>query len=123
MRAERVIDRTKNQNKKVIGDYNPNPILDTRICDVIFPDGLIQQYAANIIAEHMYSQVEKGGHHYQLLESIINHCTDGRVVHGDDGWTTEKNGRKSRNHTTKGWFIFMERKDGTETWVPLKGMK
>ena len=71
----------------------------------------------------MYSQVDKDGHRYQLLESIINHCTDGRSVRGDDEWTTAKNGRKSRKHTMKGWFMCAEWKDGTKTWVPLKDMK
>ena len=89
----------------------------------MFLDGSIQQYAANIIAEHMYSQVDKEGHCYQLLKSMINHRTDGRAVHGDDGWTTAKNGRKSCKHTTKGWFICVEWKDGNEKWVPLKDMK
>ena len=77
MREARVVDRTKNQVGKVIRDHSPNPILDTSIYDVMFPDGSIQQYAANIIAEHMYSQVDEDGNRYQLLESIINHCTDG----------------------------------------------
>ena len=53
MRAARVVDRTNNQDGKLIEDHNLNPILDTGIYDVMFPDGQIQQYAANIIAEHM----------------------------------------------------------------------
>ena len=89
----------------------------------MLPDGSIQQYAANIIAEHMHFQVDKDGQSYQLLESIINHHTDGRSVHGDDGWTTAKNGRKSRKHTTKGWLMCVEWKNRTETYVPLKDMK
>ena len=60
----------------------------------MFPDGSIQQYAANIIAEHMYPQGDEDRHRYQLLESIINHRTDGQAVHGDDGWKIAKNGRK-----------------------------
>ena len=120
MRAERVVDRTKNQDGELIGDHNPDTILDTKIYDVMFPDGSIQQYAANIVAEHMYSQVDEDGHCYQLLESIINHRIDGRVVHGDDGWKIAKNGRKSCNHTTKPCFVCVEWKYGTETWVPFK---
>ena len=85
MRSERVVDRTNNQDGRVIGDHKPNPILDTRIYDVMLPDGSIQQYAANIIAEHMYSQVDKDRHSYQLLESITNHLTNVQAVHGDDG--------------------------------------
>ena len=123
MRAARIVDRTKNQYGKVIGDHKPNPILDTRIYDVMFLDGSIKQYNANIIAEHMYSQVYKDGQRYQLLELIINHSPDGRAVHGDGGWTTAKNGRKLRKHTTKGCFMWVEWKDGTKTWVTLKDMK
>ena len=123
MRAERVVYRTKNQYGKIIGEHNPNLILGVRIYDVMFPDGSIQLYVANIIAEHMYSQVDKDGHRYQLLESIIHPRTDGRAVHGDDGWTTTNNGKKSSKHTTKGWFMCVELKYGTETWVTLKDMK
>ena len=71
----------------------------------------------------MYSQVDEDRHCYQLLESIINHRTDGRAVHGDDGWTTAKNGRKSCKNTTKYWFMCVEWKDGTKTWFPLKDTK
>jgi hypothetical protein len=37
-------------------------MLDIRIYDVMFPDGVVQQYAANIIAENIYSQVDSDGH-------------------------------------------------------------
>ena len=67
-RAARVVDRTKNQDGKVIGNHNTNHIFDTRVYNVMFPDGSIQQYAANIIAEHMYSQVDEDGHRYHILE-------------------------------------------------------
>ena len=50
----------------------------------MFLDGSMQQYAANVISEHMYSQVDEDVHGYQLLESIINHRAYGRAVHGDD---------------------------------------
>ena len=67
MRSSRVVYRTKNQYGKVISDHEPNPIFDTMIYDVMFPDGSIRQYAAKNIEEHMYSQVDKYGHRYKLL--------------------------------------------------------
>ena len=67
MRSAKVVYRTKNQYGKVIGDHNPNPIFYTRIYDVMFLDGSIQHYAANIIAENVYSQVDEVEHRYQLL--------------------------------------------------------
>ena len=68
MRSAKVVDITKNQYGKVIGEHKLNPIFYTGIYDVMFPDGSIQQHAANIIAEHMYSQVDKDGHRYHILE-------------------------------------------------------
>ena len=36
-------------------------MLDTRIYDVLFPDGAVRQYSANSIVENMYSQVDQEG--------------------------------------------------------------
>ena len=38
-----------------------NPILDTRVYEVEFPDGQVMEYAANVIAENLYSQVDQDG--------------------------------------------------------------
>jgi hypothetical protein len=37
------------------GHDDVNPILDTRIYEVEFPDGEVLEYAANVIAENLYS--------------------------------------------------------------------
>ena len=55
MQAARVISRARDDAGLVLGRYNSNPILDIRVYDVMFPDGSVQQYAANIIAENLYS--------------------------------------------------------------------
>jgi len=46
---------------------NANPILDSRVCEVQFPDGHTEEYAANIIAEAIYAQVDDEGHEHLLL--------------------------------------------------------
>ena len=46
----RVIHRSVDENGEVIGDHNNNPILNTILYDVEFPDGDIKPYAANTIA-------------------------------------------------------------------------
>ena len=86
-------------------------------------DQYTKQYAANIIAENLYSQVDEEGHRYQLLDSITDHKTDGRAVLYKDGWITSKNGRKTRRTTTKGWHFLVQWRDGTESWVALKELK
>jgi len=51
-------------------------MLDTRIYDVLFPDGVVRQYSTNSIAENMYSQLDQEGNTMALLDTIIDHRTD-----------------------------------------------
>ena len=39
------------------GRYDLNPVENSQIYDVMFPDGSIQQYTANIIAENLVAQI------------------------------------------------------------------
>ena len=45
-------------NGKRMGKSHSDPILDTRVYDVEFPDGTVKEFAANIIAQNMYSQCD-----------------------------------------------------------------
>ena len=46
-------------NGELLGIRNDNPILDTRIFQVEFPDRYLEEYATNKIAEALCSQVDK----------------------------------------------------------------
>ena len=50
MSSAKVVSWVKDKYGKVKGTYNKNPILDTRVYDVMFLDGAVFQYAENIIA-------------------------------------------------------------------------
>ena len=39
MQAARVIGQSRNKHGNTYGKYNQNPILNTKVYDVIFPDG------------------------------------------------------------------------------------
>jgi hypothetical protein len=56
-----VTARKRDIHGNPIGVANKNPILDTRIYEVIFPDGHSAEFAANTIAECIYSQVDSKG--------------------------------------------------------------
>jgi hypothetical protein len=77
MRAARVVGLSKDDNGVAIGKSNENPILDSRVFEVMFPDGSVEQYSANIISENLLGQVGEDGHRYQMLDGIIDHRTDG----------------------------------------------
>ena len=46
------------------------------VYDVEFPDGVIKEYAANIIPENMYSQVDPDGLSHAILDCIIDFKKD-----------------------------------------------
>ena len=41
-----------------------------------FPDGQVKEYAANIIAENMLTQVDSDGMSTTLMEAIVDHRKD-----------------------------------------------
>jgi hypothetical protein len=69
----RVIGRKRDESGNPIGTANTNPILDTCLYDVQFLDGRVETYAANIIAENIYSQLDNEGNRFLLLEEIMDH--------------------------------------------------
>ena len=111
MQAAHVVKVATNPMGKEKGRYDPNPILDSRVYEVMFPDGDVEQYAANILAENMLGQVDEHGHRYQLLDSITDHRTDG----------TESEIQGS--YTTRGHELKCDWTDGTASWIPLKDVK
>ena len=123
MQAARVIGRATNSDGNPVGTYDKNPILNTQVYDVMLPDGTIQQYATNIIAENLYSQVDEDGFRYILLDEIIDYKKSDEAIDKKDAFIENKSGRKSRRITTKGWSFLVNWKDGTQSWIPLKDIK
>ena len=118
-----VIGRHRNEDGEIVGTRDENPILSTAIYDVAFPDGTVKQYAANTIAENMYSQVDQEGHTYLMMDSITGHRSNDDAVKIEDQFVTLKNGRRKLRQTTKGWDLCVQWRTGEEQWIPLKLMK
>lgn len=56
-----VVKRTLDQQGAPIGKRNNNPVLDTRVYNMKLPDGSIEQYTANTIAECLYADIDDAG--------------------------------------------------------------
>ncbi len=69
----KVLWRKRNLDGNFIGRRHTNPMLDSRVFTVEFPDGEQQDVAFNVLAEHLYSQVDVDGKQYQLFKAIVNH--------------------------------------------------
>jgi hypothetical protein len=123
MQMARVIGRSKSDDGRILGIHDDNPMLNTLLYDVQFPDGTIKEYAANVISENMFSQVDAEGHSYALLEAIVDHKRDSTAVDRADKYIYTKSGARRLKKTTAGWKLLIAWKDGSEQWIPLSIMK
>ena len=122
MRAGRVKSRARNAAGELVGTQNSNPILDTRVYTVEFPEGEHAEVSANVIAEHMFSQCDPDGRQFQLLQSIVDHKSDGHAVKPADRFITV-GGRQYPRKTTAGWKLCVEWKNGSTSWERLADLK
>eukprot|EP00536_Pseudo-nitzschia_multiseries_P018492 jgi/Psemu1/55852/gm1.55852_g len=100
-----VKDRVRDLQNQPIGVRNENPILDTRLYKLQLPDGTIEEYKANIVAESLYSSVDDDEWMFTLLDELIDHECDNTALSEEEATTIAKNGRKSHKPTTRGWRI------------------
>ena len=120
----KVIQRTIGPDGQVTGTYDNNPFLNSIIYDVEFSDGQVKEYAANIIAENMLTQVDSDGMSTTLMEAIVDHRRDDKkALQHHDKYIQTKNGRRHLRKTTKGWELLIKWKDKSESWIKLADMK
>jgi hypothetical protein len=79
-----VSERKRAHDGSPIGRKNQNPLLDSRIYIVKFSDGEMKDVGFNILAEHLFSQVDKDGNQFRLFSSIIGHRRSGNKIDKDD---------------------------------------
>jgi len=119
----KVTKRLRDADGIPIGTAHDNPILDSRVYEVEYPDGYKASLAANVIAQNMFAQVDAEGNRHVLFDEIVDHRTDGTETKLVDQYITSSNGTSRRRETTKGWEILIRWKDGSTTWETLKDMK
>jgi hypothetical protein len=119
----KIAKRLRDKDGLPTGKANDNPILDTRMYQVEYPDGHKASLAANAITENMFAQVDDEGNRHVLFEEIIDHRTDGSELKQQDAFITARSGTQRRRETTKGCESLVQQKDGSTTWVALKDMK
>ncbi|KAG7369941.1 hypothetical protein IV203_027687 [Nitzschia inconspicua] len=114
--------RKRDADGNLIGKSASNPIMDTRMYVVSFPDGREEEYSANIIAENMLSMCDPEGNQFILMKHITDHKKEGMAIPKEDAYVWIKE-RKYPRKTTKGWKLCVEWKDGTTSWESLSALK
>jgi hypothetical protein len=118
-----VIGRKHDIHGNPIGKANSNPIFDTRIYQVQLPDGHVEEFTANVIAECLYSQVDDEGRQYVILDDIIDYKVTDESLAEEEKFQISSNGNIHHRRTTKGWKLCVLWKDGSTSWEALKDMK
>jgi hypothetical protein len=121
MQLAKVLRRSTDDSGRNIGHFDDNPFLNTLVYDVEFPDGSVKEYAANIIAENLYSQVDENGHSYTLLDNILDHKKTERAH--ESRYVNTRSGRRRLRKSVAGWKLLVSWKDGSQQWIPLSIMK
>ena len=123
MQVSKVARRIPDEYGNLVGTYSENPMLNTLMYDVEFPDGTTKPYAANMIAEKIHNAVDSDGHRSRTFGEILNYCNTASAVAIADATDVGRNERRYLRKTTDGWNVLIEMKDGSEQWYPLKDMK
>ena len=95
MHRAKVIGRsTNNDDGSTVGTYDHNPMLNSMVYDVEFSNGIVKEYAANVIAENIYSQVDPEGYSTTILDLIMDYKRDGNATDKADKYIFTKSGTK-----------------------------
>jgi hypothetical protein len=122
MQLAKVLHQSTDDSGKNIGHFDDNPLLNTLVYDFKFPDRSVKEYAANIIVENLYSQVdENAGHSYTLLDNILDHKKTERAH--ESRYVKTRSGRRCLRKSVAGWKLLVSWKDRSQQWIPLSIMK
>jgi hypothetical protein len=123
MADAKVVKRMKDGDGNPVGVSHANPLQDTRVYEVAFPDGSTAEYGANLIATAMFAQqVDGEGRSYQILDEIVDHRQTSVPLESDVTHVKIR-GRQHPIRTTKGWELCVLWKNGDTSWEQLKDMK
>ena len=118
-----VLQQQQAPHGKPIGKWRSNPIFDSQMYEVKFPDGSTDVMTTNLIAENLYSQIDKERETYMIMKEILDHQETAATVALEDRFVTSKNGQRCRQMTMAEWELKVRYWDRSTTWVFLKDLK
>jgi len=90
---------------------------------VEFNDVHTEAFAANLIAEAIYKQVDDEGCSYCIVDKIVDHLKTAEAVKPDNGFFIDRQGKQCPRKTTKVWQLCLHWKDGSTSWEALKDLR
>jgi hypothetical protein len=105
MAAATVVGRKRDSEGNLVGSSNANPLLDTRVYEVVFPDGSTEEFRQ-----------------FNIMEELIDHRKTPDALNEEDAHDII-NGCRHPKRTTKGWQICVKWRNGSTSWENLKDLK
>ena len=93
---EKVLRRSVDRDGQVIGQHHKNPMLNTFMYDIEFPNGDVRKHATNMIAVNCLAQVDPEGYHTNVLEAILDQKRNGTAVPMSGKYFKTKQGRQTQ---------------------------
>ena len=90
----KVICCTLDENGNVMGKHSDNQILNTLMYDVESPDGKIRLYTENVISNNINDRDDSEGIRTNIIDAIIDHCTNENAVLKNEQYFITKRGRQ-----------------------------
>jgi hypothetical protein len=115
----RVLHWKHDLDGNAIGISHCNPALDTQLYEVHFPDETTEELAVNIITEVVYAQCNTDRNEYVLPEAIMDYPKYPSMAVSWVDQILVVDGRKIVKHSTCGWELCCEWKDGSTSWQKL----
>ena len=112
----------KGEDGHPVGQGQHNPFLDTRKYKVNI-NGMPHEYAANTIAENLYSQVDLEGRHQLIFREIIDHRKNDDAIPIARVTIKTSGGQSHPVITTKAWELKVVSADSTASWLPMCEVK
>jgi hypothetical protein len=123
LQRARVKRRAVDEEGRPIGRPSNNPLTDTRMYEVEYIDGGSEVLAANILAENILAQVDENGERHLLIDEITDHRKLEDAIPKEEGTFVTTSGATRKVHTTRGWEVYVQWKDGSGNWITMKELK
>ena len=95
-----------------------NQIIDSRIYELEFQDGRVEEYSVNVILENMLDQVRSNDWDAIMFDEVISIRMGHNTINKNPGAYVTVNGLKRPIITIRGCSIQIKWKDGSVYWLP-----
>ena len=80
LQSAKVLCRSLDPSGRYVGTYHKNPIINTLVYDVKFPEEEMKEYSANIISENLLAKVNNKGFMLTVFGIILDYFKDGIAI-------------------------------------------